>query len=300
MLKEEDYDLTTPKENSYENVKNGISKGTTTYIAGYDEFWTWKSKTVNIPTGYANEGKGTWIKQLALIKSLEEGKKTVLFIPEDYPTYDVYDDLIHTISGKSTNVDSSNFISEEDYNYYKGLIEDLFVIIEIDPLKADIHNILQIVEDLNDDNEVGCLIIDPHSKVKRHKGAPERDDLYGDQFTSILSYFAKTQDLVIFLVMHQQTPKKQESTNNYPEPDGYGIKQGGAYVMGADSVHIIWRNNYGSDKSDTTVTVGTKKVKMQKYVGIPGTMTIKFDQMKNRYTYTDGSPLYDWDKWQRK
>ena len=53
----------------------------------------------------ANEGKSEILKQICLIKSLEENKKFVFYSPEDFPPEEFYDGMIHTLSGMSTDKD---------------------------------------------------------------------------------------------------------------------------------------------------------------------------------------------------
>ena len=56
------------------DLKNGKVRGTTTYNSKLDECWTWRTQEANIWTGYSNEGKSLFLKQLCLIKALEENK----------------------------------------------------------------------------------------------------------------------------------------------------------------------------------------------------------------------------------
>ena len=66
------------KEQMENEYVNGPIKGTTTYNKELDNAWTWRPGEYNIWTGYANEGKSEMLKQLCLIKALEEDKATRL------------------------------------------------------------------------------------------------------------------------------------------------------------------------------------------------------------------------------
>lgn len=296
--------ITTP-EDDYDkmiyDLHNGKEKGTTTYMDFYDNCWTWKPGTFNIISGYNNEGKGQWLRHICLIKALEENKRFAFYAPEDYPSSELYDDLIHTITGKSTDKDNPNFITDDEYNEAFNLIRDKFYFLYIKPPHNTLSEILQSFNDLieSDENMYG-FIIDPHIKVTRDKNAPDRDDLHGAYFTGLLGDFSRMNNVLTFLVMHQNTPSKIEGTGLYPEPDGYKVKQGGSYIDTADSLHIVWRPLYAKDKLNPLVTVGTKKVKFQKLVGIPQTFDISFDRKTNRYVDKDtGKPLYNYDKWMK-
>lgn len=300
-MKEEHYKIITPEDDleiMLQELKTGRAKGTTTYIKEYDNCWTWKEKTVNILTGYSNEGKGLWIKQMALIKALEEKKKFIIYAPEDYPSKDYFDDMIHTLTGRTTDTTYPTVISEELYLKAYNLIKDLFFFIYIKPPHNNLSNLIEVCSEITNDNDIFGLIVDPHSQVERDKNAPDRDDLYGSYFMSILKDFSMTHNVITFLIMHQQTPKKNEVTQCYPEPDGYAVKQGGNYMNSSDSIHITWRPDYGKNKESTRTIVGTKKVKSQKLVGIPQTMEFDFDRKSNRYIHMGTrKPVYNWDKW---
>ncbi len=298
------YSIHTP-ESEYDkmlfDLRNGKEKGTTTYLDFYDDCWTWKPGTFNIISGYNNEGKGQWARFLFLPKALEERKKFVFYAPEDYPSSELFDDMIHTITGKSTDKDNPNFVTEEEYNKAYELIKDLFYFVYIKPPHNTIENILEKFQELLDsDPDIFGFLIDPHIKVTRSKNSPDRDDLFGAFFTGELCDFSRTNNVLTFLCMHQQTPSKVEGTGLYSEPDSYKVKQGGSYSDTADSLHIVWRPNFARDKLDPTVVVGTKKVKFQKLIGLPQTFKISFNRKTNRYVdLQSGEDLYDFDKWMK-
>jgi len=295
--------INTP-ELDYDEMKHqlihGQEKGTTTYIDFYDNCWKWKPGTFNIFSGYNNEGKGQYIRFLCLIKALEENKKFVFFAPEDYPSSQIWLDLIHTLSGKSTDKDNFNFITDEEYEHAYSLIKDKFYFVYIQPPNNTLKEILKTFNELLEkDSDILGFIIDPHIKVARDVNSPDRDDLQGAHVTSQLCDFSRINKVITFLVMHQQTPKKNEGTGLYPEPDSYTVKQGGAYSDTADSLHIVWRPNFAKDKIDCSVVVGTKKVKFQKLIGIPQTFEISFDRKTNRYVHKDSNEsIYNFNKWQ--
>jgi len=279
------------------DLTNGQEKGSTTYIDIYDNCWKWKPGTFNIISGYQNEGKGQWLRFICLIKALEENKKFVFYSPEDYPSSAIWLDLIHTLSGCSTDKDNYNFISPKQYDEAYELIKDKFYFVYIKPPNNTLSEIMKSFREiLEKDKDCFGFIIDPHIKVMRDEDvAGLRDDLYGAYVTSTLCDFSRTNNVITFLVMHQNNPEK-DARGCYVEPDTYRIKQGSSYSDTADSVHIVWRNNYAKDKLDTHVIIGTKKVKVQKLVGIPQLFPLNFNRKTNRYTNLDGTDLYNFSK----
>ena len=300
-MKKVDKTVSTPEDDYAQmtnDLENGQEKGSTTYIDSFDNCWKWKPGSFNIVSGYNNEGKGQWLRFLCLIKALEENKKFVFYSPEDYPSSDLYLDLIHTLAGYSTDKDNLNFISRDLYEHCFQLIKDKFYFLQIKPPQNTLSEIIRSFEELlENDKDIFGFIIDPHIKVTRDKEADTRDDLYGAYMTNMICNFSQQNSVVSFLAMHQQTPKKIEGTGLYPEPDGYYIKQGGSYIDTADTLQIVWRPNYAKDKLDPKVIIGTKKIKKQKLIGIPQLFTYSFNRKTNRYTDEEGIDLYNFNKW---
>jgi twinkle protein len=282
----------------FEEYLNGKEKGTTTYNAEIDEFWKWRRQEFNVLTGYANEGKSLFFKQLSMIKALEENVKFICSSPEDYPPEEYFDDMIHTLSGKSTDKDRSNYLSNPDeYNYYLELIKDKFIFVYIKPPDNTIKLTLKVFEEIiqKDGNIYGCLI-DPLIKFSRPKDMSDRDDIYASHITTLGVDFARRNNVSTTLVMHQLTPI-MDSNGLYPKPNMYRVKGGGTWADGCDNVLYVHRPNYSKDKVDPSVVFGSQKIKKQKLVGVPGDYAIKFNRQTNRFTDLEGKDLFNFEKY---
>lgn len=273
-------------ETMIKDLKNGKVKGTTTYNSKLDQCWTWRKQEANIWTGYANEGKSLWLKQMALIKALKEGWKFIFCSPEDFPPQEFFDDMIHTLTGKTTDRDygADRVISEELYNKAFNLIKELFVFLYIEPPHNSIKSVLMEFKRICDENkDISGVVIDPLLKFSRPKGMEDtRDDIYAAYIGSICVDFARQTNTSLHLVMHQLTPTIEED-KKYPEPNMYRIKGGGSYSDGFDNVLSVWRPNYARDKFDAEVQFSSQKIKKQKLVGIPQRFKMSFDRKSNRY-----------------
>lgn len=287
------------REEMIKDLTTGQEKGTTTYWEDFDNCWTWRKGEVNVFTGQNNEGKSEFIRQLALIKALSEGKKFIFCSPEDAPPKSWYDNIIHTLSGKTTDIGKFGAITLEEYNKCVDRIGDLMVFLNLTYPDNSVSKVLEIVGEHMKLNDVYGLIIDPIMKFSRDKGAPERDDLYMSHLTAITTEFARKNNICLFIVAHQVTPRKDEN-GFYPKPSSYQIKNGGSLADGVDNILFVWRPKYAKDKLDTTVTVGSLKIKKQKLVGIPQDLDIMFDRKTNRYTHANGKPIFDFDKYKVK
>lgn len=295
-------------EHVYEQMLNSLKvgkvKGTTTYNKQLDQCWTWRTQEANIWTGYANEGKSLFLKQLCLIKALKEGKRFIFCSPEDFPPDEFYDDLIHTLTGKTTDKDFGidRVVSEEEYIKAYNLIKDLFIFLYIEPPHNSIRSVLEEFKRICKDEEgiFGC-IIDPLLKFARPKEMAEtRDDIYAAYIGSICVDFARQTNTSLHLVMHQVTPQQDEN-KKYPEPSMYRIKGGGSWSDGFDNILSVWRPHYAQDKFDSEVQFSSQKIKKQKLVGIPQRLKMSFNRKTNRYMdYEKINPIFNFDEFSLK
>lgn len=280
-----------------QDLENGKVKGTTTYNDKLDNAWRWRPEEFTIWSGYANEGKSLFFKQLAAIKALNEGKKFAFWSPEDYPPKEFYDDLVHTISGITTDKDYPGHIKPHLYNKIVDLIKDLFYFVYINPPNNTIVGILETFRKLHEEVGLFGCVMDPLLKARRPKGAPERDDLYAGHIGGLCVDFARMTGTSLHLVMHQTTPQLNKEDRKYPEPSMYTMKGGGSWADGADNVNSIWRPEYAVDKMNDEVQFSSQKIKKQKLVGIPQRVKMRFDRRSNRFIdFVTGKPIWDFDK----
>lgn len=276
-----------------EDLRTGHERGTTTYFKEFDNCWSWRPGEVNIWSGYANEGKSLFLKQLALAKFLAEGKKFVFASPEDYPPKSFFDDTIHTLAGKSTDIGRQDAIREEEYEASIKRLSGGFHFLHLKPPYNTIPHVLEATNKMKD---VYGLIIDPIMKFARPADAPERDDLYASYTTTLITEFARDVNVSLHLVIHQVTPRK-DGAGLYEKPSMYQIKAGGSWADGVDNVLFVQRPQYAKDKLDPTVHVGSLKIKKQKLVGIPQDVEISYDRRTNRYIYSNTlKPVFNFDK----
>ena len=284
------------KEQMENEYVNGPIKGTTTYNKELDNAWTWRPGEYNIWTGYANEGKSEMLKQLCLIKALEENKMFLFASPEDLPASEFYAGFIHTLSGYSTDKDRDNYISKRLYDYCFDLIKDKFVMVNIKAPHNTIENTLDTFEELIDKyKNVAGVIMDPILKFTPSKNAPDRDDKYSAHIGMLACQFALDNMTSIHLVMHQLTPKL-DNNGMYAKPNMYAVKSGGSWADGVHNMLYVQRPNYAQDKLDDSVIIGSQKIKKQKLVGVPQDVLLKFNRKTNRYKMEDGRDMFNFNK----
>lgn len=269
------------------SFRHGKNRGTSTYFKGLDEHFTWRTGEVSLWTGYNNEGKSKFLKQLLLLKSFNENWKHAIFSPEELPIEDIYDCFIHSLIGKNIDRAYSNVMDESEYRAGFDFIRDKIFI--IDPLKPTLENIFERASYLIRRYDVKTLTIDPYNQVWHEMLSGEREDLYISRFMASLKSFAVKHDVCVNLVAHQVTPIV-EKEKNYPKPNLYRVKGGGTFSDKTDNLLWVWRPNRNTNKRDTSVIVGSDKIKKQMLVGFPGEINLEFNPATNRYFEPGQSP----------
>lgn len=283
------------------DLERGKEKGSSTYIRGLDDCWTWRMGEFNIWTGYSNEGKSQFLRFLSLIKALEEERqgndwRFAFYAPEDYPAKEFFDDLIHTAAGRSTDKDNIAFIGSELYVKTYERLKKFFYFNYIRPPKNSLVRVLRSFIPLIQEKNVRVCVVDPIIKVARPAKYLNADDKYAAYVTTLATDFTRAYNVSLHLVMHQVTPGFQEN-GLYPKPSMYRIKGGGTWADGTDNINSIQRPHYAVDKIDDEVKFTSQKIKKQKLVGVPGDFQMRFDRKTNRYVdFNTGKDLYDFDK----
>tara|TARA_R110000772_G_scaffold145504_1_gene255465 strand:- start:17432 stop:18511 length:1080 start_codon:yes stop_codon:yes gene_type:complete len=293
------------RDSMLDAFRKGKEPGSKTYVRDLDsvdikgfknKLWSWRQGEFNLWTGYNNEGKSQFLIFLCVLKAINEGWKFAFFSPENYPPDEFFDDIIHTITGKSTDKNYKNFdLSESEYLAAFDLVKDNFFFVY--PEKDGqpdfrVEQIESVFEYLVWEKGVKAVIIDPYIKIRHEMSAGEPEHLYASRFMMDRINFTRKNNVSYHLVMHQTTPRK-ESSGNYPPPSLYQIKGGGTFADSTDNVISVWRPIRGTDPSDTTVIIKSDKIKKQKLVGIPHEVEIDFNRKKNRYTGKDGFDYFD-------
>ena len=194
-------------EQMVDHLNTGALKGTTTHIEIIDAAWKWRPTEFTLFTGNNQDGKSLFMRYLSLIKGLEEGWKTAIYAPEDWPATKFYDELVFTAAGVSTDKDNVNHLSEKDYRRVANLIKPYFSFVSIRPPYNTLENILKAFIPVIEDEGIKIVIIDPLVKITRPPAYVDRDAAWAAYVSAICVDFARRYDICLVLVLHQLTPK---------------------------------------------------------------------------------------------
>lgn len=296
------------RDSMIKQFKDGKEPGTNTYIEDIDHItvngsyrtkaWSWRPSEVNIWTGYNNEGKSQFLIFLCILKALNEDKKFAFFSPENFPPDDFFDDMIHTILGRTTDRKSKFFnMSEKEYiETIEKIKDNFFFVYPVDKEKKPdfrIESIERAFEFLIMEHDIFAVIVDPYIKIRHEMMPGEPEHLYASRFMMDRVNWTRKNNVSYNLVMHQLTPRREKGDKDYLKPTLYNIKGGGTFSDSADNVLCIWRPYRGSDPLSTLVNFISEKIKKQKLVGIPFQVEMDFDRKKNRYLSLSGKDYMD-------
>lgn len=272
-------------EKLWDMYHNGLPLGSTTYMPSIDKHWKWRPTEVTIGTGYNNEGKSTLLDiNLPILKAMHDGWKTGLFVPENFPAEEFYEEVIHTYIGKTTDKEKPMFrMTEAEYAQGMEFAKKHFFLIYLEE-NATIDRLFERFDYLVRKEGIRIAVFDPYNQIEHLYQKGETIDLYVSRFMGKLKRWTVSRKLCTILIAHQNPPDKRAANGkDYPQPDPYRIKNGGTFADKADNVIWLWRPFRVSDEGSPVVTFGSSKVKKKKLVGVPGFVDLLYDWKSNGY-----------------
>lgn len=279
------YYLDDVSDKLWDMYHNGLPLGETTYVPSIDKHWKWRPTEITIGTGYNNEGKSTLLDiNLPILKAMMDGWKTGLFVPENFPAEEFYEEVIHTYIGKTTDKDKPMFrMTKEEYARGMEFARKHFFLIYLDE-NATIDRLFERFDYLVRKEGIRIAVFDPYNQIEHLYQKGETIDLYVSRFMGKLKRWTVSRKLCTILVAHQNPPDRRAANGkDYPQPDIYKIKNGGTFADKADNVIWLWRPLRVSDEGAAVVTFGAGKIKKKKLVGIPGQCDLLYDWRTNGY-----------------
>jgi twinkle protein len=265
--------------------ENGLPVGETTHMPSVDKHWKWRPTEVTIGTGYNNEGKSTFFDiNLPILKAYYDGWPVGLFVPENFPAEEFYEEVIHTFIGKTTDKDKPNYrMTKAEFQRGMEFCRKYFFLIYLEE-NATIDRLFERVDYLVRRHGIRIAIFDPYNQIEHLYNKGETIDLYVSRFMGKLKRFTVARRLCTLLIAHQNPPDKRAANGkDYPQPDIYKIKNGGTFADKSDNVGWTWRPYRITEESNPLVTIGFGKIKKKKLVGVPGFCDLLYDWKSNRY-----------------
>ena len=268
---------------------HGKKKGSPTHWPEWENHFSWKPGELSIWTGHNNCGKSETVLQLMLLKSLRDGWKWAVFSPENEPVAEIYDQLAHTLAGKSPDPSWHNQMQAAHYERAMDFLFAHFFVVS-PPEVWTLEVILDYFAHLHGHHQVQGCLLDPWNQLTHDMGASGREDLYLSTELSKAKRFAMKHNLCFNIVSHPSKPSTL-LTDKWRAPDQFSLAGGAMWGNKADNVLAVHRPSYREDKACTTVEWHSHKIKKQKLVGRPGFVSLDFNYGQNRYLTAGSSPF---------
>ena len=281
------FNLDNVKRYMLDNFQNGKPKGLPIGYKVANAHYKLRTSELDIYTGVPGHGKTHFAFQVMINASIIYGWKWGIFSPENYPVGDLYDTLIEMYIGNTSDKESMDRMTIEDYQRGMDFIKDhFFVVYPKEDFSLD--SILSKFKYLVLVHGIKGTIIDPFNQL-RHDFNGKTEANYLAEILNRIRRFEQINDLKMIVVAHPRVIRKKDD-GTYEIPQAYDISGGANWINKADNILCIHRPN-PMDFYDTNVDVYVQKIKFQKLTGVPGTFSLSFDRKSSRYLQDGKYPL---------
>lgn len=238
-------------------------------------------------SGYGNHGKGTLVRQLALQMNIKHNIKWAFWSPEDMPSEYFYSDLIHTLTGKSTESNHANFITIDEYISAYQMVSDAIRLIEYTDESPTPETVFATFEKAK--HEYGCrgFVIDPFNNMQLAFGSM-RDDQFIRDFCIYARQWVRRNNAFLIIVLHPKSPNGVKTGVDTPCPSYDELHYGSEWSKFADDIIFYHHPTFKTDEGSVVRQLSIAKLKKQKISGKRGKFNMIWDFMTNRIYDANG------------
>jgi len=264
--------------------RDGLDKGETTYFEELDEHYRMKRGELTLFHGITNHGKSTFVMQLCLLKSINDGYRWAFFSPEQNPPSDFFNDLIHMYVGKTT-LPGNYQMSMEEYEGAMDFVSRHFILLNPKDDSPTPDFLMRMFAVAVDTHKADGCIIDPYNQMINDivKNAGGREDQYLSSFLSKYKWFAQKRNIFMFIITHPKGDIRKDKEGNYEIPDIYNLAGGAMWSNKCDNVVCVYRPYWNAQRDNPSVWIESQKIKKQKLCGRPGKAVMGFNWKTCRY-----------------
>lgn len=251
----------------------------TTGISKIDSHFNMFAGMLFCVSGYPQSGKSEFCNYLLINHVVNGGGKCCVFSPEsDTPIL------------KTEYINTLSYRMKIEWRQAKAIVNDYFIFIEIkdDQGMPDIKNLIDNFSELSKEG-FNFFLIDPMNWVT--------SSMYTNQgsFESLrltltyLKQFAKASKSIVGYVEHPKTPIPNRD-GSIPSCSVFSINGGVMHNNKCDAILILHRqrqideNGKNISSNNDPILLEVAKLKMQKYLGTPSTITLEYDWKTGIYS----------------
>ena len=263
--------------------ENGFTTAETTGIKGIDPHYKFKRGELTVLTGIGNDGKSTFWNFMMLNKSLKDGTKWAVFSPENTPAEEYYFELAEMLMGENCLPENKDRPPKEDFIKAYNFVSEHFYYVYPKDIAPTPKYIKELFLKLIITKKVSGVVIDPFNQMSNdYASSGGRDDKYLETFLADCVRFAQQNMIYFTIIAHPKTLKK-EGNNGYACPDVFDIAGGAMWNNKCDNVLVYFRPEKHKDITSPVSELHIKKVRRQKAVGKPGTITFNYYRKSRRF-----------------
>jgi hypothetical protein len=284
---------------------HGRTAGETTHVLSLDKHFKWMPGYCNVFTGWPGDGKTEFIYQLLLLRAVFKGKKSAIFSAENMPEEQIYDGLIHSLTGQNPDRRWEGHLSFNRYQLAKDFVREHFIVVY--PGKGmgrTPQHLLSYFEAAIATYGVSHCLLDPWNKADHSamNGLGGIEPYLVNVLGQLTDWTVETKQSLT-ITAHPKRLDGMRHGQARPIPDGTSISGGQTWENMAHVVGTVYRpyKHLGaSSEFYSQVAIYLHKVKSHKLVGFPGSIgmdterpeiLVDFDWKANRYLFNNISPL---------
>lgn len=243
-------------------------------------------------SGYANHGKGTMVRQIALQMYYKYGTKWAFWSPEDMPEEYFYADIIHMITGKSTESKYNNYISEPEYMDGFRTASDAIRLVDFN---TDMPSFRMILDQFDFMYAAGArgFVIDPFNNTEDANSDAAYDKTIREVGLGLRKWARNKGDVFPIVVTHPKSPTGVKSGEDAKLPSYNELHYGSDWGKIFDDIIIYHHPTFNTQKDKNDRIISLAKVKKQKISGKRADFFVNWNWVINRildYDYKCGLP----------
>lgn len=230
--------------------------------------------------------------QMMLIKSIFNGDKWALFVPENMPSRLFYAELTEMLIGCSIEPENPNRPHISQIEQIQEWLSEHFIVVHPVQNKPTPEYIKSKFLGLIMKYGVTGILFDPFNKLLRdYKSAGDRDDRFLETFLTDLSVFTKHHNIFCVIIAHPTKLHKGLDEKDYPCPNVFNVAGGAAWNNAMDNIGFFHRPYKISEPMNPICQFTSSKIRWKKIVGQEGTVDLYYNFKKRRFYIDNTNPL---------
>jgi len=271
---------------------NGYGAAESTFFPQIDPIFKWKKGDISLMSGIGNHGKSSFTLQLMLIKSIYNGDKWALFVPENMPAKLFYSELTEMLIGCSIEPENPHRPHISQIEQIQEWLSEHFIVVHPVQSKPTPEYIKSKFLGLIMKYGVTGILFDPFNKLLRdYKSAGERDDRFLEAFLTDLSVFTKHHNIFCVIIAHPTKLSKGLDDKDYPCPNVFNVAGGASWNNAMDNIVFFHRPFKISEPMNPLCQFTSSKIRWKKIVGQEGTVDLMYNFKKRRFYIDNMNPL---------